>query len=106
MSIRDLAPHPAQFVTIAELAEYWAVSPKQIRKRIESGALPAMRFGSRPYRIGVQSARSFEQRNLVKGAAWPPDAPVVSDARPTKRLPRKFGPKRVDHDLKGRGSGT
>ena len=44
MAIRDLATHQAQYVTIAELAEYWAVSRQQIYKRIESGGLEAIRL--------------------------------------------------------------
>ena len=38
MSIKDLATHSARYVTVAQLAEYWAVSRRQILKRIESGA--------------------------------------------------------------------
>ena len=51
MPIRDLATHSAPYVTIAELAEYWAVSRQQIYKRIESGALEAIRLGARLYRV-------------------------------------------------------
>ena len=42
MRIHDLAAHPTRFVTIAELAEYWAVSCQQIYKRVDSGALEAI----------------------------------------------------------------
>jgi excisionase family DNA binding protein len=60
--IRDLATHQAQYVTVAELAEYWAVSRRQIRKRIESGALRAICFGRRLYRVRTQQALEFERR--------------------------------------------
>jgi excisionase family DNA binding protein len=65
MPIRDLAAHPARYVTIAELAEYWAVSRRQIYKRIESGALGAIRLGSRLYRVNVQAALDYERRASV-----------------------------------------
>ena len=65
MRIRDLATHPAQYITVAELAEYWAVSRQQIYKRIESGALNNMRFGARCYRIPTQSAVALERSAQV-----------------------------------------
>ena len=65
MPIRDLAAHPARYVTIAELAEYWAVSRQQIYKRIESGALEAIQLGSRLYRVRTAAALEYEQRAMV-----------------------------------------
>ena len=62
MRIRDLATHPGRYLTVAELAEYWAVSRQQIYKRIESGALATIRFGVRCYRIPTGSALAFERR--------------------------------------------
>ena len=67
MPIVNLATHPAQFVTVAELAKYWAVSRQQIHKRIESGALVAIRLGSRLYRVRTQSALEFERQASVLG---------------------------------------
>jgi excisionase family DNA binding protein len=67
MQIVDLATHPAQFVTVAELAKYWAVSRQQIHKRIESGALAAIRLGSRLYRVRTQAALEFERQASVLG---------------------------------------
>ena len=87
MPIRDLAAHPARFVTIAELAEYWAVSRQQIYKRIESGALEAIQLGSRLYRVRTAAALEYEQRAMV--------------GQKTDKLPRTIGLQRVS-----RKSGT
>ena len=65
MPIVDLATHEAQFVTVGELAEYWGVSRQQIYKRIESGFLPAIRLGSRLYRVRRQAALEFERQASV-----------------------------------------
>ena len=66
MAIRDLATHSAGFVTIAELAEYWAVSRQQIYKSIESAELEAIRLGSRLYRVRTSAAADFERRAMVR----------------------------------------
>src|SRR5262245_43867650 len=68
MPIRDLAAHTANYVTVAELAEYWAVSRQQIYKRIESGALEAIRLGARLYRIRTRAALEYERRASVGGS--------------------------------------
>ena len=68
MPIHDLGTHPARYVTVAQLAEYWAVSRRQILKRIESGALDAIRLGSRLYRIRTETALEFERRAAVSAA--------------------------------------
>lgn len=65
MAIRDLGSHPATYVTIGELAEYWAVSRQQIYKRIESGALEAIRLGARLYRVRTSAAVEYEKRAMV-----------------------------------------
>ena len=65
MPIRDLATHAAPYVTIAELAEYWAVSRQQIYKRIESGALEAIRLGARLYRVRAAVALEYERRATI-----------------------------------------
>jgi excisionase family DNA binding protein len=62
LPIQDLATHPAYYVTVAELADYWAVSRRQIHKRIESGHLNAIRLGVRLYRIRTQAALDFERQ--------------------------------------------
>jgi len=85
MPIRDLAAHPARYVTIAELAEYWAVSRQQIYKRIESGALEAIQLGSRLYRVRTAAALEYERRAKVG-----PDSQSK-----TERLPRTIGVQRV-----------
>ena len=81
MPIRDLAAHTARYVTIADLAEYWAVSRQQIYKRIESGALEAIRLGSRLYRVRTSAALEYERRAMV--------------GRTLDKLPRVIGVQRV-----------
>lgn len=65
MTIRDLSTHPAHHLTVSELADYWAVSRQQIYKRIESGALAAIRIGSRIYRVPTRVALEYECRASV-----------------------------------------
>ncbi len=100
MAIRNLATHPAHYVTVAELAEYWAVSRQQIYMRIESGALNAIRLGSRLYRVRTQAALEFERRASVAGygasdddGQGPAEAPVT--APQAEKLPKKIGLQRV-----------
>ena len=56
-----LPPIRRSTVTVAELAEYWAVSRQQIYKRIETGGLEAIRLGIRLYRIR-RAALDYERR--------------------------------------------
>jgi excisionase family DNA binding protein len=87
MPIRDLTSHTARYVTIAELAEYWSVSRAQIYKRIESGALEAIKLGPRAIRIRTVAALKYERDASVKMAAPLP---------PTKKdLPATIGFQRV-----------
>jgi excisionase family DNA binding protein len=67
MRIVDLATHDSHYVTVAELAEYWAVSRHQIYKQIESGALRAVRLGVRLYRVPTKAALDFERRMSIAG---------------------------------------
>lgn len=94
MTIRDLGTHPAHFVTVAELAEYWGISRQQIHKRIESGSLAAVRFGSRLYRVPTQTALAFEQQVSVLKRAAPKN---IADLAPDRgeKLPAKIGLQRV-----------
>jgi excisionase family DNA binding protein len=59
--IKDLHAHPSPYVTIAELAEYWLVSRKQIYKQVEAGTLKAIRLGPRLLRISTADAIQFER---------------------------------------------
>ena len=59
--ISRLDDHPSPYVTVSDLAEYWAVSRKQIYKHIELGTLTALRFGPRLLRIQTSEARRFER---------------------------------------------
>lgn len=59
--ITRLEDHPEPFVTVGQLARYWAVSRKQIYKQIEGGTLTAVRFGPRLLRIKTSEALRFER---------------------------------------------
>jgi excisionase family DNA binding protein len=61
MAIHNLANHAAPYVTVRELAEYWRVSQKQVRRRVASGSLRGLRLGPRIWRITVASALAFER---------------------------------------------
>ncbi len=87
MRIHDLASHPTRFVTIAELAEYWAVSCQQIYKRIDSGALEAIQLGSRLYRVRTTAALEYERRVRV--------VPEYASEQKADTLPRAIGAQRV-----------
>jgi len=87
MRIHDLAAHPTRFVTIAELAEYWAVSCQQIYKRVDSGALEAIQLGSRLYRVRTTAALEYERRVRV--------APDHTSEQNVDKHPRAIGVQRV-----------
>ena len=99
MPIRNLSTHPAHFLTVAELAEYWAVSRQQIYKRIESKALGAIRLGSRLYRVPTGEALDYERRASV--ASLPTSngstraAPEAKAASMDLKLPTRIGLRRV-----------
>jgi excisionase family DNA binding protein len=87
MPIRDLSSHTARYVTIAELAEYWAVSRAQIYKHIESGALEAIKLGPRVIRVRTEAALKYERDASVS---------ISSRLPPTTRdLPTTIGFRRV-----------
>ncbi len=60
--IANLARHNDKYVTVAQLADYWQVSRRQIYKQIEAGTLGAIRLGPRLYRIQTAVALEFEAR--------------------------------------------
>lgn len=57
----DLKTHVSAYVTVGELAEYWAVSRRQIYRQIQSGELLALKFGPRLWRVSAESARRLER---------------------------------------------
>ena len=65
MAIRDLAFHSTPYVTVSDLAEYWGISRRQVRKHIEAGALEAMVLGPKLYRIRTVAAREFERMKRI-----------------------------------------
>ena len=95
MPIRDLATHQSKYVTVPELAEYWAVSRQQIYKRIELGDLEAIRLSARLYRVRTVAALQFEQRvNILNGGAATIGTRDAS-ANKTSRLPKSIGVQRI-----------
>ena len=80
MAITNLANHTAPYVTVRELAEYWRVSQKQIRRRVAEGHLTGLRLGPRICRINVESARAFE-----RGSTQALSSPAGIDTRSTRR---------------------
>lgn len=63
--IADLATHPAPYLTIGELADYWNVSRNQIRRYVLSGEVPALRLGPNLCRIPTSAAFQFERRARI-----------------------------------------
>jgi excisionase family DNA binding protein len=61
-AIKDLGTHPARYVTVGELAEYWGVSRQRVYKHIDQGSLPAVKLGPRCYRVLTSHAMEFERR--------------------------------------------
>jgi excisionase family DNA binding protein len=59
MAIVELSSHPRPFVSIRELAQYWGVSRHDLYKQIDAGTLPAVRLGSRLYRVRTADAVRF-----------------------------------------------
>lgn len=64
--ITNLSEHKDKYVTVAQLAEYWQVSRKQIYKHIDAGTLDAIRLGPRLYRIRTSVALRFEQHAQMR----------------------------------------
>jgi excisionase family DNA binding protein len=99
MALRDLSTHSAHYVTIGELSDYWAVSRQRIYMWIDSGALAAIRLGSRLYRVPIQAAIDFERRASVSGAAASSTkhspAPQAESLSVDDKMPRKIGLRRV-----------
>jgi excisionase family DNA binding protein len=95
MALRNLTTHSAHYVTIGELSDYWAVSRQRIYSWIESGALGAIRLGSRIYRVPIQAAIDFERRARVSSAAASnrkeSRAPQTESPSVDDKLPQKFG---------------
>lgn len=67
MPIKDLDTHPAAYVTVADLAAYWAVSDRQIYRFILGGVLQAMRLGPRAFRVRTEDALKFEEQHSSLG---------------------------------------
>jgi hypothetical protein len=87
MAIHNLAEHAVPYVTVRELAEYWRVSQKQIRRRVAAGFLSGLRLGPRICRITVASALAFERASeqaLSQGIRGD-DGPTPGNGRPGRR---------------------
>jgi hypothetical protein len=58
--IKDLKTHPAPYVRVSALAEYWDVDPSTIYRDIDKGALVAERHGSSGrIRVPTDEARRY-----------------------------------------------
>ena len=66
--IVDLEQDARAWLKVEPLAAYWRVQEQTLRKWIRQGILPAKRFG-RAWRVRTVDARTFEDRNPVRGAA-------------------------------------
>jgi excisionase family DNA binding protein len=88
--IEDLASHPEPHVTIAELADYWQVSRRQIYRYIEDGTLEAVRLGPKLYRIQTSVAQEYQ---LAKSRL--PGIPRLDDSAGFQKAVRRTL-KRVD----------
>lgn len=53
-----------RLLTIQEVAEHEATSPKTIRRRIASGELRAMKYG-RSFRVRPQDLRAYRLQKLL-----------------------------------------
>jgi excisionase family DNA binding protein len=76
MLVENLETYKKAYVTVGELAEYWAVSRKQIHKQIEAGTLPAIRIGPRLLRVRTIDAIEFESRAKMRSRALRQASPV------------------------------
>lgn len=50
----------AQWLTPADLAERWQISPRTIRGMLADGELPAMRIGGKLWRIRLDDVEAYE----------------------------------------------
>src|SRR5262249_37188079 len=95
MPIQNLSTHPAHYLTVAELADYWSVSRQQIYKLIETGALEAVRLSARVYRVPAAAALEHERRTSVScGTIGNPPGRGMSEVRPVPvraTIPDKIG---------------
>lgn len=57
---------PPLFYTTAQAAEILSVHVNTLRKMIADGRLPAVKIGSRDFRITPQNLQEFAARNAVK----------------------------------------
>ena len=68
MAILDLSSHERPFVSIRELAQYWGIGRHELYKQIDAGTLPAVRLGSRLYRVRTADALRFATSARLKVA--------------------------------------
>jgi len=68
MTIQTLSNHPRPFVSIRELAEYWAISRHALYKQLDAGTLIAVRLGPRLYRIRTTDAVDFALSARLRSA--------------------------------------
>jgi excisionase family DNA binding protein len=58
--IESLDTYAEPHVSLRQLARYWQVDRRTVRKWIESGLLPAKKLGPTIWRIRIEDARAFD----------------------------------------------
>ena len=97
MIIRSLSDHPSPYVVVAELAEYWGVSRRQIYTLVQTGALEAVRLGPRFLRIRTMRALAFERSARVASAEEPRLLHLAPPSPRTRSSPLKLVTARPVH---------
>ena len=96
MIIRSLSDHPSPYVVVAELAEYWGVSRRQIYTLVQTGALEAVRLGPQLVRIPRAAALAFE-RSVEVASIDEPALPIATPTLKTVRSPKNLAKLRPIH---------
>jgi excisionase family DNA binding protein len=66
--IDSLDTYPEPHVSLRQLARYWQVDRRTVRKWIDNGQLPAIRLAPTVWRIKIEDARAFERSALMRAS--------------------------------------
>ncbi|WP_375341826.1 helix-turn-helix domain-containing protein [Luteolibacter soli] len=55
-----------ELLSVAETAARWKSHPETVKRRIRSGALPALRFGRGMIRIRLSDLLAFEEAQFIR----------------------------------------
>lgn len=67
---------PPRLLTVHDVAQHWACSPRQVYTMIERGELPAIAFGPKLIRIRIEDVETVEAKLLSTKKAAPPKVGV------------------------------